>query len=1077
MGTLDLKKWLLGSTLLIGASAVAFAPAAYAQDDADDVAVIEEADEEADEDDGDTVIVTGSRIKRDEFTSISPIQVISGEVARDLGLVEADEILRTTTVVQGQQTDLGVSTVLQGGLGQAFTTFGSVTPSLRGLASSVTGRSRNLVLVNGRRLGPVGVGGAPANPDVSLIPGSLISRVDLLLDGASSIYGSDAIAGVINYQLRSDFEGFELDAFYDESNVGDENMTLSATAGISSDRGYTLVAAEYRRQQGYRRIDRFGEYLPFIDTAFGPVACDPEREINTLTGEVFSGCNGGLAGFSVFGDFGTAVVTPGETNIGVPNYSAFGIAPFDGPESAGTFGNTVFNPFTQFYPQDQQAYVAPPVERFSIYTLGEYEVDLPTSPTLYYELSYAERNLQSNTFAQSVIETDENTPFNPGLGASLLVGLIQIDFDQTVDVFRATGGVKGDLTAFEKIGLDGWEYDAYALFHRSKGTQTNFGDLNTTNMARVLNGSFDSNNQFQCALDESIIDTQPTSGTTSFTTAPTNCFAVNFFDPQFLLTGRFSDPASNDLILTTALQNTRVDQVTVNGFISGELFDLPAGAVEVALGGEYRFDEVQTRNDFFQSTPNALFTLNPDVGSSGSRDLLEIFGEVVIPILEDKPFAERLQIELAGRLIEEEFFGRGDTYQVKGLWEPTDWLQISAGHGTSFRAPDTGEQFGTGIIFAQNTRTDPCLPPTAVLNDIDGDGDIDYDSSLDERQASTIALCEQLGIVYPADGDSQATIDQAAALGLFGIGSPSGSFQSFSVLFGNSGNTDVTPETSEASFVKVSVVQPWFEQFDLRFSANYYEYEVNDSIGQLTSGVILSSCFNDPNTAVVNGELQGDLCQFQERNPATGLLSSVNESSFNLGSITSRGIDYNVEFYKDLDFINSLPVFGEIETPELGIVYRATDSFENAEDISGDGSFDDLLNTYGFPEFQQNITTTLSVGNWSFLHRYQYADATDSGLAPFGGGNVCAPTLLERDANADTSGCTEFITLPDLELHDFSVTYNADSWAFRAGIRNAFDEVPVLDHAIPSDADSGTPFGLGYDANGRNFFFNISKSL
>ena len=118
----------------------------------DEPTEVEQITSQADEDeDEDQIVVTGSRVKRSEFTSISPIQVVSGEISRDLGLVEAGDILRQTTVVQGQQTDIGVSTVLQGGLGEAFTTFGSVTPSLRGLSSSVTGRSRNLFLVNGRR--------------------------------------------------------------------------------------------------------------------------------------------------------------------------------------------------------------------------------------------------------------------------------------------------------------------------------------------------------------------------------------------------------------------------------------------------------------------------------------------------------------------------------------------------------------------------------------------------------------------------------------------------------------------------------------------------------------------------------------------------------------------------------------------------------------------------------------------------------------------------------------------------------------------------------------------------------------
>jgi len=315
-----------------------------------------------------------------------------------------------------------------------------------------------------------------------------------------------------------------------------------------------------------------------------------------------------------------------------------------------------------------------------------------------------------------------------------------------------------------------------------------------------------------------------------------------------------------------------------------------------------------------------------------------------------------------------------------------------------------------------------------------------------------------LGVVLPQEGDTPEQIAAAAqALGLFGIGTPSGSFQNFSVLFGNGGSTQLTPETSEALFLKASFDQPWFDSFDFRASVNYFEYE------ELTAGNILGTCFNPNNTVqttVVNGELVGDLCQFQTRSPTTGLLTAVNESSFNLGSLTSEGIDINAEFFADLDKVQDK--LGLKETPSLGLVYRATRQFDNSEDITGDGVFNENLGEFGFPKLQQNITTTLRYGDFSLLYSFQYQDATNNGIAgDFGGGNVCIPTLLARDANADTSGCTEFIDLPDVE----------------SGVRNLLNTVPVLDTAIVGDGNTGTPFGLGYDANGRNHFKNNKAPL
>ena len=730
--------------------------------------------------------------------------------------------------------------------------------------------------------------------------------------------------------------------------------------------------------------------------------------------------------------------------------------------------------------------------------MGEYETGLPTDLTAYYEVSYAERELRSQSFNQGVLEVTENTPFNPGLGGTLLVTNLQQENFQNLDVFRATGGVKGNLDFLEGVGLNNWTYDGYALFHRSRGTQRNFGDVSNIQAARVLNGSFDENGQFQCALDETLEASQPTrSGTGGFTTPIPNCFPVNFFDPLFLTSGRFEDQASNDFLLATAIQNTNIDQVTLNGFVTGELFDIPGGGtVQAVLGYEHRHDKIETINDFNQSTSNALASLNPDVGSLGDRDINEFFGELVIPLVSGKKGIESLELELAGRLIDEENFGSGETYQIKGAYSPVDWLTFSAGYGTSFRAPDTGENFGTGIVFATNSRVDPCLPTTNVLV-TQPDGLVSYDSRLDERSDFVAGLCNQLGATVidtrlrdgngvlildgagneqldPVLARSQATIDAATALGLFGIGTPSASFQNFSVLTGNGGSTDLTPETSDAFFAKVSFEQPWFDEFDLRLSANYYDYRVEDSIGQLTSGTILAACFDEGagTTTVQNGVLVGDLCQFQTRNPDTGLINAINESSFNLGVINSEGVDINGEFFADLDAVQDK--LGLAESPNFGLVYRATRSFDNSEDITGNGVFTDNLGAFGFPKFQQNITATLRYGDFAVLYSLQHQNATDTGFdTPFGGGNVCAPTLIAR--GEDASGCQEFVDLPDVELHNVSLTYNADTWAARVGVRNIANTVIVRDGAIPGDGNTGTPFGLGYDANGRNLFVNISK--
>jgi iron complex outermembrane receptor protein len=1073
------KERLLRSTILAGFFAAGLATAPAMAQDADEPETTEEEQEEAQEAaSGDRIVVTGSRIGRSEFTAVSPIQVVSGELSRDLGLVDADDILSQTTVIQGIQTDLGVSTTLQPT--QAFTTFGSVTPSLRGLASSITGRSRNLVLINGRRYGPVGVGGAPANPDVSLIPGSMIQRVEVLLDGASSVYGSDAIAGVVNYILRDDFEGLELSAYNSTPNIGDgRQYVYSALVGTSSDRGRFVAALEYNSVDDITKVDRAD--LTGRDQLSGQnLLCDPEMEINTLTGEIFRSCSSFLAGFGVFGPFGSVAPTPGTTNIGIPGWSNINQAPIN---QAGTFG-PVWSTFTQSHPADQEATVTPQTERFTFYMTGGYDLDLYTAPEFYFEFNYSERNLQSTFFNQGVLEVEDDSPGNPGLGSMLMVPLLRVETNQNIDVLRGVGGLRGDLPFMDDLfggAFGNFSYDTSVLFHRSRGTQRFYGNLRTDNTARVLTGEFDANGTFVCGLDQ----TTPSPGRpgASFFDPPTNCFPANFFDPQFVLTGRFADPRANDFILAESIQTTQVDQLTLQGVVTGDLFAIPTGGiVSTAFGVEYREDFIRTVNDPLTRLPNSIIGQNTDLGSNGRRSLIEGFGELSIPIVEGRQFVERLQLDLAARYTEEEFFGSDWTYQIKGEWAPFTWASLSAGFGTSFRAPDTGEQFGTGTAFAINTRADPCLPSTNTLETDPNTGLIFYDETQDERDQAVKDICAQLGVALPTGPNDAAG---ALALGLFGIGTPSGSFQNFQVLLRNGGSIDVGPETSEALFIKATVEQPWFDAFSFRGSVNYFEYEVSDSIGQLTQGLILSTCFDPAEIAAGNrtvtgvGQIQGELCNFQQRDPVTGLLIGVNEASFNLGSITSRGIDFNAAFNADLD---QIPQIGEYFVVDgspinLDLNYRATWSLENAEDITGNGTFTDNLGEFGFPEFQANVTTTLRWRDLALLHRYRFSTSTDNGLNPFGGGNVCTPVLLERDPNADTSGCTEYIDLPDLELHSLTAVYARDTWVFRAGIENLLDEVVVRDVQIPGDAGTGTPFGLGYSLTGRSFFASITKSF
>jgi iron complex outermembrane receptor protein len=229
----DSKKLFIGLTTLLVVPVFALA-----QDEEEPQAEVDETIE--------NIIVTGSRIKRNTYSSIAPLQVITAQASREVGLIDAASILQDSGAASGGQIDLSFSTfVTPDGPG-------AKTISLRGL-----GPARTLVMLNGRRLAPAGVEGAPVSADIGMIPGSLVQQYDLLLDGASSIYGSDAVAGVTNIILRKDFDGFEFEAY---TNVPEQSSgvssVMSALWGKNYDRGFIGIGVEYEDSESVALQDR-----------------------------------------------------------------------------------------------------------------------------------------------------------------------------------------------------------------------------------------------------------------------------------------------------------------------------------------------------------------------------------------------------------------------------------------------------------------------------------------------------------------------------------------------------------------------------------------------------------------------------------------------------------------------------------------------------------------------------------------------------------------------------------------------------------------------------------------------------
>lgn len=1057
-----LDKTRLLQTSVLSSLIMGFGATAYAQ--VEDTSVEEtevvEIDEAEFEEDGDEVIVTGSRLRRNEFTSASPLQVIDGELSRDLGLVDAADLLGQTTVVQGQQITTGVST--SAGLNTTNGP-GSAEASLRGLDSS-----RTLVLVNGRRLAPAGVRGTPSVPDLNMIPGTLIERVDVLLDGASSIYGSDAVAGVVNYQLRRQMDGIQLDAFATmpefAGNAGHQEV-FSISGGVTGDNGFINFAVEHSRTDGFAETAFDGFYDPYSNGCRSSVTIGASGTIY----DPDTCRNGTFGAGAVSSPVGFLAYEAGANIAGLPaNFSRVPITlQLIQPDNAS--GIRLLN-----YPEEFEASFTPDFERTTMFTFGELDTGFYGDMTAYFEASHSERRTNNQTSGQGAIELPETyllNPFSSLGGGSTLFYRTNFEADTNVAQTRLIGGLKGDLPFLEKAGLNNWAYDAYVSHSRSSGQDRVKGVPFQPRLEQTLaNTTLDADGNVVCdprviAGDGQLVECRP----------------LDFVDPTFLFTGRFADDADTEYLFPNRLTDTIVTQTVYSGFVSGDLFEIPTGGMVIAgLGGEYREDFIETNT----SLAGDFNGFSNDPGSNGRRSLKEVFGEIELPLIVDKPFVKLLNVNLAARYTDESNFGAQETYSVKGQYAPTDWLSFRGTYGTSYRAPGLGEQFG-GASESFVNPGDPCRTPglTVPFTDFDGDPTTpdtrNYDPALENRTDVVLQNCLNGG------GPFGIAATDPFNLGIRGLGTSVPSFFGSPTIVASGSNPDLDPETSKAFSIGGTFEQPWSDKFDLKFAMTYFEITVDDEIDQLTSGTIVNRCYNSVG-------LTDQTCAFITRAPrvtgddTSGEITFVSALNQNLGQQVVEGIDYNLELglnFKDIGI--NVPV-------EYSFIGRATQSLrQDQEEFQADGILINReLGEYGNPEWRLNLTNILRYEDFQFLFQTRYIGSqvenflnVDDPITGLSAGDVDIDQLTSGFGNCvraegagnatDGFNCLQLDGLDDYFVHSASVAYAKDTFVFRVGVNNLFDTAPPL----TDNNDLANLGGIGYDIGGRTYFANVTKTF
>ena len=620
------------------------------------------------------ITVTGSLVERKELTTPSPISVLDKEKLAAAGMTNVGDILQKLpsqgNAINEQNNNGGD---------------GSVRINMRSL-----GTQRTLVLINGRRVVASGLG-ADDSVDLGTIPLAVIDRIEVLKDGASAAYGSDAIAGVVNIITRQDFNGTEATAYLGTSQHGDgTDYDLSMVTGHSSKKGNILFSAGYQHQDQIMAGDR--------DFSKQTYAYDFENKMATLsgssagpTGRINTDPDGtGAPEFNVPGCttiFCTAA--PGSTlqNPLFRNYNS---------PTATTFGdNYNFQPLN---------YLVTPSDRVNLFSTGHY--DVAKNVTAFFEASFNSRNSEQQLASEPIFTAIYGTPisadsiYNP-LGTDVVDYNRRLQefgprtYKQNVNTTRAVVGVDGKFD--EDSPLKNWKWEVSFDYGRTDATNQTHGDLILTNLQQALGPSFrDPNN-----------GNAPTCGTAA---APIpGCVPLSLLVPNTVT------PDMINYLTFTGIDAGFNEQRTTLAKASGKVIDLPNhGDISLAFGGDYRHEQGGAQTDPLTATGNT--TGNAIAPTEGSYSAFEGFGELSIVPVSGLNYAQWVEFDAAGRAYSYNGdIGSGTTYKLSGLWKTIGGISLRGTYGTAFRAPSVAELY-QGLADSFPLVEDPCdsNPPSGM---------------------------------------------------------------------------------------------------------------------------------------------------------------------------------------------------------------------------------------------------------------------------------------------------------------------------------------------------------------------------
>jgi iron complex outermembrane recepter protein len=1084
--------------------------------------------EEAAEDVLDEVMVTGSRIVRRDLDSSSPTVIVDSAAFDNRANFAVEDVLNQLPQFaqslgfsgaggdrarQGQQGQSATQFTPGGFAGagldplntySASQTVGATSVSLRGLGSN-----RTLLLMNGRRLVPVNASYAV---DTSSIPSSALQRVEVVTGGASSAYGADAVSGVVNFILKDNFQGADLDLQYGIAEVGDnQNLRLSGLLGgnFADDRGNAMVGMEYSKrgaayqaERGYNRsryanplIGAGGntallQFEPTGVAALGQVLANPSQ---AAMDAIYRAHNPAYVNGTV--PVNSAVLLNPNGTIFVPSDPEGALAAQlnDGYEYkindlTGTWGKN-----------DLNARLSSPSTRYSLFTSAHFDF---TDDLRFYT---------QGTFAQSSSEFVQT----PGLGQFTSAVAVPHDASHPVPAeleallsSRVSPACVGPFCAPGSNVPVSRAGDPYAISFPFAAITPEVGSK-----SNALNFQLTTGFSGNLPIKDWTFDVYNSFGESRTTTTSINAYSIKAMNLLMSLpnygagasVNGNSDPPSNVIFPHPTLKCTSglgpalfptlypgrvsqdcIDGLTVNpvgittmkqdaaeGSIQGGLMELPAGELRFALGAGWRTNKFQYQAPDLISTDyifDVQATTHPSVSTASSDSVKESFAELLVPVLKDLPGAKHLNLELGYRYSDYKYAGGVSTWKALGDWAITPDFRLRGGFQRANRAPNLVELFDPGSSAVQIAPGDVC---SAQIGAFFTGSRYSANPLYNPDAAKVRALCEyQMG----AGAAPYYASDNA--------------FKAFSFWFvgvNAVGNTQLKNEKSDTWTLGLVMRSPFSHPL-AKFTStlDWFKIKVDNAIyiPQLStgSGSPLQGCFDtafNPALAALTGggsdsaaalaaAASPEACGLIIRNPADGaVITNQNTPYQNVGAIVSEGVDFAFNWSASLsDFGMELP--GRLSYG-LNLSYMIEDKRQS---IQG-APFDDFTGVAGWGGVRWSFTNTFGYFNGAFntsMNWRHYPSLRSSGR------------FLGTDVRQEG--------IKPYDIFGLSVGYSLNqNLSLRAGVDNLFDVDPPTSNKNPGNPNvldaRGFPTGYSegsiasgvYDALGRSYFMGFKLSF